>query len=49
MVVETWLTPQKDCKTRVIGSMQANYIHETTGSTPKMHFSDIWGPYMVTF
>ena len=27
--------------------MQANYTHVTTGSAPKMHFSDICGPYMV--
>ena len=27
--------------------MQANDTHVTTGSAPKMHFSDICGPYMV--
>ena len=29
--------------------MQVNYTHTTTGSAPKMHYSDIWGPYMVKF
>ena len=49
MVVETWLTPQNDFKIRFEGSMQANYTHSTTGSAPKIHFSDILGHYMVKF
>ena len=49
MVVETWLTPQNDCKSGFSEGMQANYTYTTTGSAPKMHYSDIWGPYMVKF
>ena len=49
MVLETCLTPQNDRKTWFSGSMQANYTNATTGSAPKMHFSDISGPYMVKF
>ena len=29
--------------------MQANDTYVTTGNAPKMHFSDIWGPYMIKF
>ena len=49
MVVETWFTPQNDLKSWFSGSMQADYNHKTTGSSPKMHFSDFGGPYMVKF
>ena len=49
MVVETWLTLQNDRKIGFSEGMQANYIHTIIGSAPKMHFSDIWGPYMVKF
>ena len=49
MVVETWLTPQNYCKIRISGGMQANYTHTTTGSAPKINYSDIWAPYMVKF
>ena len=49
MVVETWLTPQNDRKSGFSEGIQANYTHTTTGSAPKMHYSDIWGPYMVKF
>ena len=47
MVVETWLTPQSDCKSGFSGQMQANYTHVITGSAPKMNYSDIQGPLMV--
>ena len=49
MVVETLLTTQNDRNIGFSESMQANYTHKTTRSVPKMHFSDIWGPYMVKF
>ena len=49
MVVETWLTPQNDCKIGFSEGRQANYTHTTTRSALKMHFFDIWGPYMVKF
>ena len=49
MVVETWLTPQNYRKIRISGGMQANYTHTTTGSAPKINYSDIWAPYMVKF
>ena len=47
MVVETWLTPQNDHKIGFSEERQANHTHTTTGSAPKMHFSDFWGTYMV--
>ena len=49
MVVETWLTPQNDRKSGFSEGMQANQTHTTTGSAPKINYSDIWGPYMVKF
>ena len=47
MVVETWLIPQNDRKIGFSEGMQSSYTHATTGSAPKMNYSDIWGPCMV--
>ena len=49
MVVEILLTPQNDRKNGFSEGMQAYYTHAITRSAPRMHFSDIWGPYMVKF
>ena len=49
MVVETWLTLQNDRKIGFSEICKQIIQIQQSEVPPKMHFSDIWEPYMVKF